>query len=147
VILVRRLKYLIPSVLLLVAFSAASHGVAVGSETDLHFSASPESLTNIPPTYRAETLAALVRELRELSEGRDTFHKESRPLIATSELGKLLAVPDEEFLKYTEQQLRELVEKFAGIKGNMDFLTNIPTPFYGRFSAPKPTPQGKGSTK
>ena len=42
---------------------------------------------------------------------------------------KLLVISDEQFLKYTEQDRRELVEKFAGIKDNRDFLTNVPLRF------------------
>jgi hypothetical protein len=73
----------------------------------------------------------------KLWEGEDTFRKHKHPLIY--DVPKLVAVTDDDFLKYTAQQRKDIVEKFAGIKANKDFLTNIPTPFFGKFSAPKPS--------
>jgi hypothetical protein len=83
----------------------------------------------------------------DASGGNGAFRKNKRPLILTNEVDKLLAIPDEEFRKYTEQQRRALVERFTGIKGNKDFLTNIPAAFYSKLSTPKPKPKGDGKAR
>ncbi len=92
------------------------------------------------PTGISVEISAVTGELLKLWEGEDTSHKQKRPLLYDP--AKLIAIPDEEFLTYTAQQRADLVEKFAGIKGDKDFLTNIPAAFNGKFSTLKPKPSG-----
>lgn len=85
------------------------------------------------------SVSAVTGELLVLRDGDGRFRKNKQPLILTNEVDKLIAIPDQEFLEYTPRQRADLVEKFAGIKGNKDFLTNIPTAFYNRISKSKRT--------
>jgi hypothetical protein len=95
------------------------------------------------PGISVEVLA-VTGEILTLRDGHGAFRKNMRPLILTNQVDKLLAIPDNEFRNYTQQQRRELVERFAGIKGDKDFLTNIPAAFYNKLSTPKPPPKGNG---
>jgi hypothetical protein len=95
------------------------------------------------PTGISVVISAVTGELLKLRDGDGSFRKQNRPLIHDPE--KLIAIPDEEFLKYTAQQRADLVEKFAGVTGSKDFLTNMPTAFYRKFSALKAAPKGKAS--
>jgi rRNA-processing protein FCF1 len=87
-------------------------------------------------------ISAVTGELLKLHDGEGTFRKQQRPLILINAVEKLIAIPDEEFLKYTPQQRADLVEKFAGITGNKDFLTNMPAAFYDKISTLKARPKG-----
>jgi hypothetical protein len=95
------------------------------------------------PTGVHVEVSAVTGELLKLWEGEDTFRKTKRPLLI--DVDKLVGIPDEEFREYTHQQRAELVEKFAGLTGSKDFLTNMPAAFDRKLSTVKP--RGKQNYK
>lgn len=67
-------------------------------------------------------ISAVSGEFLKLRDGNGAFSKRKHPLI--KDLKKLLAISDEEFLRYTEQERRKLVEQFAGVKDEQGSTTN-----------------------
>jgi hypothetical protein len=73
-----------------------------------------------PAGVRVE-ISAVSGELLTLYDGNGPFHNPPQRFI--KDLKSLLAISDEEFLKYNDQERRALVERFAPVQGS---LTNFP---------------------
>lgn len=86
------------------------------------------------PTGVKVQISAVSGELLEINDGNGSFSNRKQPLI--KDLKKLLAISDEVFLKYTEQERRELVERFAGEKCS---ITNVTAAIYDKLFMPKGT--------
>lgn len=58
-------------------------------------------------------ISAVSGELLKVTAGDGSFSKRGQPLI--KDLDKLLAIPDEEFLKYTPEERSNLVARFSAV--------------------------------
>jgi hypothetical protein len=79
------------------------------------------------------TISAVSGELLELLDGNGSFRKR-KPLL--TDLDKLVAISDEDFLRYSVQEWQELVERFAAVKEEQKSVASF-VALYDKFAMTK----------